>query len=80
MNDMGVVSPHSFSALRWWDWLHPLGRCRYCFFPRSGHPIRNFWAIKRPWGDTRKLSWGEAAGLELDWAVQSADSEEDDHC
>ena len=79
MNDMNTVPTHDFAALRWWDWLRPLGRCQHCYFPRSGHPLRNFRAIKRPPGDTSRHTWGEAAMMELDHAVQSADTGEEIH-
>jgi len=70
-----IVLPHGFEPLRWWDSFVPKGRCRVCYFPRSGHPIHNFWAIRRHRGDERRLSWGEAASLELDNAISGADEE-----
>ncbi len=69
------VSPHLFEPLRWWDRFVRNGRCRMCYFPRSGHPIRNFWAIARPWGDKARCTWGEAAQMELDAVVVTVDTE-----
>ena len=60
------VGPHEFDPIRWWDRFHQNGRCRGCYFPKHGHPIRNFFAVARPYGDTDYVSWDLAAKFQLE--------------
>ena len=51
------VSPHEFTAIRFYDNLHRNGRCRACWQPKKEHPIKK-WVTARPMFQNGYLRYG----------------------